>query len=355
MDAGRSETVIPRLESDLTAAWLSDALGRNITAVKTEPIGVGVGLVGTLFRLDVEGDGAPARMIAKLAAPTDEGRFVATVLNMYGREVGFYSELSSRTSIAHPRCYYHDHDAATQDTVLLLEDVSPRGAMLDQISGCTVAETGPAIETLARLHACFWEDATLGDHAFLLKLCDDPYPGAVSFAYSTAWPVAQELFADQITPRVKDFGDAYSDRIPALFAKLCEGPLVLSHADWRLDNLFQTPDREVIAVDWQLIDQSVPLRDLSYFVTESVNVTEPDGYQQLFDSYLSALSSHGVEPDRAWAWEMYRYGAMLGFVYPIVAAGALTIADPRHVELTGSMLRRSLAALAALDAFELPL
>ena len=347
--------MIPRLESDLTAAWLSDALDRNITAVKSEPMGVGVGLVGTLFRLDLEGEGEPTRLIAKLAAPTDEGRFVATVLNMYGREVGFYSELSPRTAISHPRCYHHDHDAATQDTVLLLEDVSRRGTMLDQITGCRVGETGPAIGTLARLHACFWDDATLADHAFLLKLSDDPYPGAVSFAYSTAWPVAQELFVEQITPRVKEFGDAYGERIPALLAKMCDGPLVLSHADWRLDNLFQTPDRDVVAVDWQLVDRSVPLRDLAYFVTQSVNVEEPDGYEQLFDAYLAALASNGVEPDREWAWEMYRYGTMLGFVYPIVAAGALTIADPRHVELTGSMLGRSLTALAALDAFELPL
>jgi len=52
---------------------------------------------------------------------------------------------------------------------------------------------------------------------------------------------------------------------------------------------------------------------------------------------------------------MYGYGTMLGFVYPVIATGALTIDDPRHVELTRALFRRSLAALGALDAFELPL
>ena len=52
---------------------------------------------------------------------------------------------------------------------------------------------------------------------------------------------------------------------------------------------------------------------------------------------------------------MYRYGAMLGFAYPVVAAGALTIEDPRHMELTREMVIRSVAALEALDAFDLPL
>ena len=93
---------IPKTIDDITPEWLSDALRRSVTGVTKEPVGVGVGLVGQLFRLRMEGGGEPSTVIAKLAAPTEEGRFVATVLNMYGREVGFYTELSPRTSIARP-------------------------------------------------------------------------------------------------------------------------------------------------------------------------------------------------------------------------------------------------------------
>ena len=51
---------------------------------------------------------------------------------------------------------------------------------------------------------------------------------------------------------------------------------------------------------------------------------------------------------------MYRYGTMLGFVYPVIAAGALTIEDPRHIEVTRVMLRPQRSnALEALDAFDL--
>jgi hypothetical protein len=52
---------------------------------------------------------------------------------------------------------------------------------------------------------------------------------------------------------------------------------------------------------------------------------------------------------------MYRYGAMLGFVYPVIAAGAITLANDRSAELTRSLFRRSLAALHSLDAFALAL
>ena len=151
---------IPRTVDDLTAQWCSEALGRTIDKVTATPLGVGVGLVGLLYKLELEGPDGTSTVVAKLAAPTDEGRFVATVLNMYGREVGFYSELSTRTSIGHPACHYTDHDPASQDTVLLLEDVSVRGRMLDQVAGCSVADAAlfhPVSRQAARvlLGRCF--------------------------------------------------------------------------------------------------------------------------------------------------------------------------------------------------------
>jgi len=346
---------IPRTVDDLTPQWCSDALGREITTVTPTLLGVGIGLVGQLFRLELDGPEGASTVVAKMAAPTDEGRFVATVLNMYGREANFYEQLSPRTTIGHPACYHSQHDPQTQDSVLLLEDVSTRGRVLDQLAGCSVSEARPAVRCLANLHAGFWDDSTLDDAGWLLRLGDDPYPGAVGFAYETAWPRVQEFFPEQMTPAVKAFGDRYAEQIPALFAKLSEPPLVLAHGDWRLDNLFFTPDDDVIAVDWQLIDLTVGPRDLAYFATQSVNVPDRAGHEDLFATYIGDLAARGVTPDEKWAFEMYRYGAMLGFVYPVVAAGALTIEDPRHMQLTREMLIRSFAALEALDAFDLPL
>ena len=345
---------IPRTVDDLTPQWCSDALGREITTVVPTPLGVGVGLVGQLFRLELDGPGGAQTIVAKMAAPTDEGRFVATVLNMYGREASFYEQLSPRTTVGHPACFHSQHDPETQDAVLLLEDVSVRGRVVDQLKGCSVSDARPAIRSLANLHACFWDDASLDDVDWLLRLADDPYPAAVAFAYETAWPRVQEFFPEQMTPQVQSFGDRYAEQIPALFAQLSEPPLVLAHGDWRLDNLFFTDD-EVIAVDWQLIDRSVGPRDLAYFATQSANVPDRAGHEELFATYMGDLADRGVTPNEKWAFEMYRYGAMLGFVYPVIAAGALTVEDPRHLALTREMLIRCVTALEALDAFALPL
>jgi len=170
-----------------------------------------------------------------------------------------------------------------------------------------------------------------------------------------AWRRRASICRHEITPAVRAFGDRYTARIPALFAKLSEPPLVLSHADWRLDNLFFTPNDDVVAVDWQLIDRSVAPRDLAYLVTQSLNIETRDGYELAFTGYLEDLAEEGITPDADWAWAMYRYGTMLGFVYPIIVAGGLTIEDPRHVALAHALLVRSLRAIDLLDAFDLPL
>ena len=148
-----------------------------MTRVTTEPIGVGVGLVGQLFRA---ADGGRRRAVDghRQARGADRrGRFVATVLNMYGREVGFYSELSPRTTIAHPECFYADHDPGTQDSVLLLEDVSVRGRGGDQVAGLLARRGAARDPDAARLHACFWDDPVAHDVAVPVAARRRPVPG----------------------------------------------------------------------------------------------------------------------------------------------------------------------------------
>ena len=68
--AGGSPMTIPRTVDDLTPEWCSDALRRPITSVLPTPLGVGVGLVGQLYKLELDGRRrAATTVIAKLAAP----------------------------------------------------------------------------------------------------------------------------------------------------------------------------------------------------------------------------------------------------------------------------------------------
>lgn len=350
--------MIPTTVADLTPAWLTDAVDAtgSVLAVDSEPVGVGVGLVGQLHRLTLtwEGDG-PRTLIAKLAAEGEDSRFVATVLNMYGREHGFYTELSALTRLPHPDCYFSAHDPATQDSVLLLEDVAGRGTMRDQIAGARVTDAAGIVDALADFHADWWNSDELGRHDWLKALSDDPYPGAVQLAFGAGWPNVQEQFPDECPTEVIALGDAHVGRIPSLFAKLSEPPVVLSHADYRLDNMFIQSDGRPIVVDWQLIDRSVGPRDLAYLVTQSLDIDDPIEYDAVLARYVERLQERGIDVDPAWAREQYRYGALMGFSYPVIAGGSLTVSDPRHLELCRTMLRRCTTALHALDCFDLDL
>src|SRR4029079_17182428 len=83
---------------DLTPAYLTGALGAAVIEVDVEPVGVGVGLIGQLYRIRptyASGASGPPTVIAKLPGATEESRFVAQVLNMYQKECGFYRELAA--------------------------------------------------------------------------------------------------------------------------------------------------------------------------------------------------------------------------------------------------------------------
>ncbi|MEA3055453.1 MAG: hypothetical protein QOD30_885, partial [Actinomycetota bacterium] len=51
-----------------------------------------------------------------------------------------------------------------------------------------------------------------------------------------------------------------------------QGPLTLLHGDLRADNLFFTPgpDREVVALDWQIAVTGRAAYDVGYLLAQSV-------------------------------------------------------------------------------------
>jgi hypothetical protein len=340
----------PTSPAAITNEWLGAALGARVSSFAVEPIGVGVGLVGDLVRVRVVHDGdAPTSFIAKFPSTSEENRFIALVLNMYGRETRFYRELASDTPLSTPRCHAVDHDAAADEFVLLLEDLD--GArVVDQIAGIGRADAELAIDELARLHARWWNDPALES---VPRLCDAPYPDAVCAAFAGAWVPIQEICEGLVTPEVRALGDRFTELIPTLMTRLAEPPWTLSHGDYRLDNLFfsDDPDRPLVAIDWQLYDRSRGPRDLSYLLSQSM---EPDARaaceRALVERYCARLAALGVgDYDDETAWADYRLATMFDFVYPVIAGGGLTLANARATELVRVLFGRFVAAFEHLD------
>jgi hypothetical protein len=340
----------PTTSAALTAEWLGGVLGTRVTGFEIEPIGVGVGLVCDLVRVRVDRDGdTPLTFIAKFASSSEENRFVALVLNMYGRETRFYRELADDTPLSAPRCHAVEFDAEANEFVLLLEDLA--GArMVDQLVGIGRADAELAIDQLAGLHARWWNHPALES---VPRLGDSPYPEAVAAAFVGAWEPVQGICAGLVTPAVRELGDRFAELIPVLMARLSEPPWTLSHGDYRLDNLFfsDDPTRPLVVIDWQLYDRSRGPRDLSYLLSQSMQpALRAECERALVDRYVSRLVANGVVGyDVEQAWSDYRLATLFDFVYPVIAGGGLTLANERAIELIRVLFARFVAAFNHLD------
>lgn len=353
-----TELTIPAGPEALDADWLTEALRRSgaadgrVVDFTVEPVGVGIGLVGALCRIRpryADGTG-PASIIAKFPAPDEGSRFVAAVLGMYRKEVGFYVDLSARTALPHAACYHAAHDPATDGFVLLLSDLAA-GRTVDQIAGCERAEAELAVDRLADFHAGFWDDPTLADVDWLGALADAPFPDAIALSYGQSWAPVQELFGDLLTPEVRAFGDRFVEVLPDLVGRLSEPPCTLRHGDYRLDNIFFVGG-DLTVCDWQLVDRSRGARDLAYFLSQSLTPELRATLDRpLVERYVDRLTARGVTGyPIGQAWDDYRLATAFAFVYPVVAGGSLDHADERATSLCREMFRRSVAAITELDA-----
>jgi hypothetical protein len=344
---------------DLTAAYLSDALGASVIEVDVEPVGVGVGLIGQLYRITPTydaGASGPATVIAKLPGATEESRFVAQVLNMYQKECGFYRDLAATSGALPPTSHHIMFEPESHDFVLLLDDVGHH-RQADQIDGIDLADAEIAVRALARLNATWWQHPDLLASPYVRPLNESPFPEAVTMSYDAAWPVALDVYGSMMSDAIRDFGARYSSIFRWFCDRLCEPPVTLTHGDWRGDNLFFTGDPSVplIAVDWQLISVAKGVKDFTYFVTQSLRAEDraahEEGLLRIWIDELHADGVSGYEFDQAWA--DYRLSVAWAFVYPVIATSTLDASDARGAALTRSMMERSIAAIEHLSALEL--
>ena len=344
---------------DITPAYLTEALGLAVVARTVEPVGVGVGLIGQLYRLTpTYGDGGsgPEHLIVKLPGATEESRFVALVLQMYEKETGFYRDLAATSGELSPAAHHVAFDPETHDFVLFLDDVGTH-RQADQIAGIDIEDAEIAIRALAVLNAAWWEHPDLLESAFLRPLAEAPFPEAVSMSYEGAWPNALESYGHLMSDEITEFGTRYASLFRWFCERLCEAPVTMTHGDWRGDNLFFTDDSAspLIAVDWQLISVAKGIKDFAYFVTQSLRPEVRAAHERrLLQVWLDELAANGVIGyGMEQAWEDYRLAVAWAFVYPVIAASTLDPTDERGAALTSSMLERCIAAIEDLHALEL--
>ena len=339
----------PRVPEDLATDWLSEKVGGTVSSFESEQIGIGVGLLGRLYRLKLTGDeSAPSQVIAKF--PTlDEGARMNVIepLRFYEKEVNFYKQDPDTIPVATPEVFAAEFDPATGDFVLLFEDCSGR-RMEDQIAGCSIADAEAAIDAMVPLHAHWWE----GDFSsvpWLSAYNEPPYPQVLAAMFKQAWPRALEAFGDHLSETHLEYGERFVDLVPWFMEGATKAPLTFCHGDYRLDNLFFGTKPEhapVTIVDWQIAFRGRGGYDLGYFVSQSLATEDRRASEQaLIERYRSALAARGIDYPQDELMTDYRRTLAWCFIYPVVSAGQIELTNERMRELILGILDRAVVAI----------
>jgi hypothetical protein len=293
-------------------------------------------------------------VVAKLPAEDERSLLLAASVRSYELEVKFYRELATTVDIRVPHCHHAAWDAATNDFVLILEDMAP-AEQGDQIAGCAPDRAEVAVRALAGLHGPHWDDAALSQIDWLGGNDPDGSSDGYALMWSMFFPGFASTYERYLTPAMLDLAERFGHEI----VRFVEGrvrPFSLVHTDYRLDNMLFSVGEEgppLTVVDWQSPTHGTPVTDLSYFCGAGLLPQDRRLIERsLLAAYADALAAYSVELDEHWLWDQYRREAFHGLIITVLTSQMVTM-NPRSLDMFGAMASRHLQHALDLDSISL--
>jgi hypothetical protein len=320
---------IPTGAADITAQWLSDAIGPQFgSSVKeVEATPVGTGQIADTLRLKLSWDAAaagPETLIVKVTSSSDVSKAAAIATRTYEVEVGFYTDLAPSLPVKRPECYWAGYDAATGAYACVLEDAHP-AFQGDQLTGCTIEEAEQALREAALLHGPRANDPELLKIPWLNRQGAERNSG-IGMLVSSVAPAFIERYNDRLSPDVVELVKRVVPRLPEMVPDAA-APTTIVHGDFRIDNLLFGTER-VWVLDWQTLSLGEPLSDVSYFLGGSLLPEVREKHEeQLVAFYRDRLAETGVELEWDDVWRGYRRHAFSGLIMAIIASALVVRTD----------------------------
>lgn len=342
----------------VTPAWLSEVLDADVRACSLEQIGIGVGLLGRLYRAHLDGGSdVPESVVVKF--PTLDAATRSTIcenLELYLREVRFYQAIGVANPLRPARPYFAAFDEATHDFVLVLEDLG-RLRLVDQIVGCTALDAQIVVDAVAAHHAHWWQSDHLMSLPWLKPYCAAPFPAILARNFEAAWPRFLDELGSSLSPALRGFGDRFASLVPWFCDEFSRPPHTFVHGDLRLDQMFfavAPEDPPLSVLDWQMTTRGRGAYDLAYFLSQSLATDVRRGCEaELLQRYRDRLAEHGIDYPAAELLRDYRISIAWCFIYPVVGVGGIDVANDRQRELLLAMSARCAAAIDDHDALAL--
>lgn len=334
---------VPTGIEEVTASWLTEALGTKVTAVRAERIALDTGFSAALYRIHLNGsDDVPETLIVKL--PADSlARGGMEMLGGYHRELYFYRHVAPDAPIATPHC--HVARMSGPDFVLVLEDLRD-WENADHLAGLSLPRAQLCIQQLAGLHT--WSADV--DEAVLQE-----FPSIDSTltrdlflpAFAPGWQLYRDHTRRPVPAATAAFAERFADLAPAALTALADRNMLL-HGDIRADNMFFREDALKV-VDFQLTVRGAGAADVAYLVSQGLPTEVRRGRdEELVREYVSQVDGYTFDE----AWRHYRLATALLLYMPVVALLTWDVAPERSRQLCLTLIDRAVAAIEDIDALE---
>jgi len=355
---------VPSRAADIDVAWLNAAMQASQPGVHIRRVVRLGGHAGTTTRVrlglagESGGNGAlPASLFVKTTPRPFATRTFTTLFALGETEVDFYTAFPDRFPIRIPRAYVARRAARGGRFVLVLEDLEAAGCRFTTAQERpTRAEVRAVVATLARLHAAFWGSSGLDAHAGWLRAPEsNSQTGLEWWLAARSNGPALARFGECVPPGVRQQASRIHANRARLEAHWAGLPRTLIHGDPHSGNLFFCDDDSdgegVGFFDWQVAQQGPGLRDLSYFLINSVDTNLRRNHErEMIALYVDTLRRHGItEVDADSAWEEYRLFALYTWIAISFTAAAAGL-QPRSV--VASAVERTATALEDLASFD---
>jgi hypothetical protein len=307
-------TPVPRSATQITAAWMSDALSADVADVAIRET---IGGTATKILLDVDYAGAsdlPSSMCLK-AGLGDHAPFMAEV-GIYATEALFFRDERVHSKVRAPQVYWAGVDEDLFGAVLM-EDLSRSSVRFcSALTPLSADEVVPVLENVASLHAGRWNSPWLDTAGWLEHFADPNSKGRAYFSLLTPDVVAGFIGKRRhLLPTELCDAQRCIDLFWGYVAMSEVGPQTLLHGDMHVGNVYFEGDKAALC-DWQVLSRGSTAFDLAYLLgtamtTEDRRTAERD----LLRHYLRALAAAGVTdaPSFDELWFLYRAHMAYGF------------------------------------------
>lgn len=342
---------VPATASDLTGDWLSEVLSTDVVGVEVLDHAFATNQRVRIGLTYATAGAGPASLFVKLAPLDLAHREMIGATGMGEREAQFYADIAPSIALRVPRAHWSATDEQG-NFVILLEDLAATGcAFSNGAWGVTADAAAVALEDFARFHGHFFDPQVRAASAPWLAT---PRP-RMDEATAQLMRYVLDEHGDVLQPAYVAIGEMYVADHARIDDLWHEGPQTYIHGDAHIGNVFldNLAGGRVGFVDWGMSRVSTPLRDVSYFLTMTVDPDERRRTERdLIRLYLDALrAAGGPQIDFDEAWFVHRVQASYTVVATFLAFMPSYLAGDGQ-ELGVALRTRSELALEDLDVVE---